>query len=85
MSDCIFCKIAKKEIPSEYLYEDDMIVSFKDLEPQAPAHALIIPKRHVSSYRDLMNHETEAMNVYRIIEGVRYGLPPEEIEKYIII
>lgn len=49
MSDCIFCKIAKKEIPSEYLYEDDMIVSFKDLEPQAPAHALIIPKKHIES------------------------------------
>ena len=49
MSDCIFCKIASKEIPSEYIYEDDMIVSFKDLEPQAPAHALIIPKKHIAS------------------------------------
>ncbi|MDR1136129.1 MAG: histidine triad nucleotide-binding protein [Clostridiales Family XIII bacterium] len=49
MSDCIFCKIAEKEIPSKLVYEDDDILCFHDLEPQAPVHVLIIPKKHIGS------------------------------------
>ena len=49
MADCIFCKIAQKEIPSNLVYEDDQVVAFKDLEPQAPVHVLVIPKKHVES------------------------------------
>ena len=49
MSDCIFCKIASKEIPVNLVYEDEAVVAFKDLEPQAPAHVLVIPKKHVES------------------------------------
>ena len=49
MSDCIFCKIASGEIPSEFLYEDDVCVAFRDIEPQAPFHVLIIPKEHIES------------------------------------
>lgn len=49
MADCIFCKIAQKEIPSTMVYEDDQVAAFKDLEPQAPVHVLIIPKKHVES------------------------------------
>lgn len=49
MADCIFCKIAQKEIPSALVYEDDQVAAFKDLEPQAPVHVLIIPKKHVKS------------------------------------
>jgi threonylcarbamoyladenosine tRNA methylthiotransferase MtaB len=49
MSDCIFCKIAKGEIPSKKAYEDDKILSFYDLDPQAPVHVLIIPKKHLDS------------------------------------
>ena len=48
MDDCIFCKIASKKIPSNILYEDDELVAFPDIGPQAPAHILIVPKRHVS-------------------------------------
>lgn len=44
MSDCIFCKIANKEIPTQAVYEDDMVIAFNDLEPQAPVHVLVIPK-----------------------------------------
>ena len=47
--NCIFCKIAQKEIPSTLVYEDDLVIAFKDLEPQAPFHALVIPKKHVES------------------------------------
>ena len=52
MSDCIFCKIANKEIPSNFVYEDEQIVCFHDLEPQAPVHVLIIPNKHIASLDD---------------------------------
>lgn len=45
--DCIFCKIANGEIPSTKVYEDEKILAFKDLDPQAPVHVLIIPKEHI--------------------------------------
>ncbi len=51
--DCIFCKIAKKEIPSDIVYEDDDFIAFKDLNPQAPVHVLFIPKKHVTSLNEL--------------------------------
>ena len=53
MSDCIFCKIASGEIPSTMVYEDDTVAAFKDLEPQAPTHVLIIPKKHVANVAEL--------------------------------
>ncbi len=53
MSDCIFCKIANGDIPSEFVYEDDEIVAFRDLNPQAPSHILIIPRRHIATTNDL--------------------------------
>ena len=49
MSDCIFCKIANGEIPTNYIYEDDMVVAFNDIAPQAPFHVIIIPKQHIPS------------------------------------
>lgn len=47
--DCIFCKIANKELSSEAVYEDEKIIAFKDIKPKAPFHVLIIPKRHIPS------------------------------------
>ena len=52
MEDCIFCKIVKGEIPSNKVYEDDKILVFHDIEPEAPVHVLIIPKKHISSLND---------------------------------
>ena len=49
MSDCIFCKIAAGEIPSTKVYEDDNWFAFKDIEPCAPVHILVIPKKHVDN------------------------------------
>ncbi|HEY3399389.1 MAG TPA: histidine triad nucleotide-binding protein [Geothrix sp.] len=46
MSECLFCKIARKEIPAALVYEDDSLLAFKDIFPQAPVHLLIIPKAH---------------------------------------
>ena len=48
MDDCIFCKISRGDIPANKLYEDDEVVAFWDLNPQAPKHFLVIPKKHVS-------------------------------------
>lgn len=53
MENCIFCKIANKEIPSNFLYEDEYTVAFNDLNPQAPTHILVIPKKHFASLNEL--------------------------------
>ena len=53
MSDCIFCKIANGDIPADKLYEDDQVLVFRDLSPQAPLHALVIPKTHIATLNDL--------------------------------
>ena len=47
--DCIFCKIANKEIPSKIVYEDNDVIAFHDVNPEAPVHILVIPKKHISS------------------------------------
>ena len=51
--DCIFCKIINREIPADIVYEDDAIVCFRDLNPQAPVHVLVIPKAHIASLDDV--------------------------------
>ncbi len=53
MDNCIFCKIINGEIPSNKVYEDEKILAFHDLEPQAPVHVLIIPKSHLKSLNDI--------------------------------
>ena len=50
--NCIFCKIIKREIPSEIIYEDEDLIAFKDVDPKAPCHALVIPKKHIRSLND---------------------------------
>lgn len=49
MSDCLFCKIVAGEIPSKKVYEDDQVLAFYDIDPQAPTHFLVVPKAHISS------------------------------------
>lgn len=57
--DCLFCKIIKKEIPSEIVYEDDSFISFKDINPKAPVHLLIVPKEHIPSVNHLKEENKE--------------------------
>jgi histidine triad (HIT) family protein len=52
-TDCIFCKIARREIPAEILHESDTVVAFRDLDPKAPSHLLLIPKVHLASAADV--------------------------------
>lgn len=53
MSDCIFCKLAKGEIPTNVVYENDLVCAFRDADPQAPTHVLVVPKKHVQSVSQL--------------------------------
>ena len=61
MEDCIFCKIIKGEIPSEKVYEDDDILAFKDIQPAAPIHVLVIPKKHIANLMEVSNEDSELM------------------------
>jgi len=69
MADCIFCKIVNKEIPSAILYEDDQILAFKDINPVAPVHVLVIPKKHIISVNDIIDEDAEVIgNIFIVIK-----------------
>jgi histidine triad (HIT) family protein len=55
--DCLFCKIANKKMNTEFLYEDDTLIVFKDINPHAPVHLLIVPKKHIRSINDLTDED----------------------------
>lgn len=61
MDECLFCRIAKKEIPSEMVYEDENFVAFKDIRPKAPFHILIVPRKHIHSVDHLEVSDRELM------------------------
>lgn len=67
MEECIFCKIVNGEINSEIVYEDDKILAFKDVNPQAPVHILIIPKEHIPTVMDIEDTELVA-DIYKIAQ-----------------
>lgn len=64
--DCLFCKIIGGEIPSNKVYEDDTVFAFRDIEPQAPVHILIVPKEHIASAKDI--NESNSAVVAHIFE-----------------
>jgi len=53
MADCLFCKIIAREIPASIVYEDERLIAIKDINPQAPTHLLLVPKRHIPTLNDL--------------------------------
>lgn len=61
MSDCIFCKIVDGSIPSKKVYEDEKILAFYDLEPQAPVHVLVIPKQHICCANEISETNSEVI------------------------
>ncbi len=72
MTDCLFCKIIKKEIPSNFVYEDDDMIAFNDIRPKAPTHILLIPKKHVEKLSDLNDAQLGAkllLNISKIAEA----------------
>ena len=60
---CLFCQIIKKEIPSEVVYEDDKVLGFKDINPEAPIHILFVPKKHVEWKDDLAGEKDDLLAV----------------------
>ncbi|QWT18003.1 HIT domain-containing protein [Collinsella sp. zg1085] len=75
MCDCIFCKIAQHEIPVEPVYEDDQVIAFDDMNPQAPVHTLVVPKVHVQDITGNLEPETLVSLHKAICEvGIRKGL-----------
>ncbi|AJA48376.1 HIT family protein [Clostridium pasteurianum DSM 525 = ATCC 6013] len=69
MEDCIFCKILKGEIPCDKVYEDDRVLSFKDINPEAPVHVLIIPKKHISSINELKEDDEKLIGYIYTVAG----------------
>lgn len=61
MTDCLFCKIAAKELPSDMIYEDDKIVVFKDIRPKADVHLLVVPRIHVKSLNEITPEHRDIM------------------------
>ncbi len=59
MSDCLFCKIVSGDIPGDIVYQDDEIVAFNDINPQAPVHVLVIPRKHIATHNDLTKNDTQ--------------------------
>ncbi|WP_028987197.1 histidine triad nucleotide-binding protein [Thermicanus aegyptius] len=67
MGDCIFCKIIDGEIPSKKVYEDDRVVAFHDINPIAPVHVLVIPKKHIPSLLDLKEEDKELVGYLHLV------------------
>lgn len=77
--ECIFCKIVKKEIPASVVYEDEDVLAFKDINPQAPIHLLIIPKNHLSSIMEV--DENNGDIVKKIVKVVQSLARENNIDK----
>ena len=79
-SDCLFCKIVAGEIPSDKVYEDDEVLAFKDVNPQAPLHWLVIPKQHLATLNDFEAEHTELAG--RLMRTARQLAADHELPGY---
>ena len=77
MSDCIFCKIANKDINSEIIYENEKVIAFKDINPKAKLHFLIIPKEHYNTILDIDDNET----INELLSAIKEIAKKYEIEE----
>ena len=75
MSDCLFCKIAAGEIPSKKVYEDDQVLAFCDIDPQAPTHFFVIPKTHIGSCGEISSENSAVVaHAFEVIAKVARDL-----------
>lgn len=70
MTDCIFCKLANKEIPTDIIYEDEKVTAFKDANPKAKIHYLFVPKTHIESVQTLGDDDDTLKDIFRAIRKV---------------
>ena len=80
MINCLFCKIANKEVPADIVYEDDMVVAFKDIHPLAPIHILIIPKRHIEWVNEF-NKKEDLLLLSQLIVAAKKLAVKQKIDK----
>ncbi|MBO5340918.1 MAG: histidine triad nucleotide-binding protein [Oscillospiraceae bacterium] len=83
MSDCLFCKIIKGEIPSSKVYEDELCYAFYDIDPQAPVHFLVIPKEHIASAADV--NESNAAVVAHIFTVIAKVTKQLGVDSYRVV
>ena len=83
MSDCLFCKIIAGDIPSTKVYEDDLVFAFRDINPQAPTHILVIPKTHIQSVSEI-NGENSSV-VAHIFEVIAKLAKEQGMESYRVV
>ena len=81
--DCVFCKIAGGEIPTEKIYEDEDIIAFNDLDPQAPIHFLVIPKKHITSLAQV--EESDSALIGRIMLAIQKLAKDNNLEGYRVV
>ncbi len=81
MTDCLFCRIINGDIPSNKVYEDELVFAFRDINPQAPTHILIVPKQHIASAADITAENSAVVaHIFEVIptiaknEGLTNGL-----------
>lgn len=71
MADCVFCKIIKREIPSDIVYEDDRVIAFKDVNPAAPIHILVVPKKHIENLLQVSEDDGDIISyIYKVINKI---------------
>ena len=71
MSNCLFCKIVAGEIPSTKVYEDDVVLAFRDIAPQAPTHILVIPKAHIASVAEISaDNSAMVAHIFEVIPKI---------------
>ena len=69
--DCLFCKIASKQIPSQKVYEDEYVYAFKDIHPVAPVHIIVIPKTHIESVNEINDRNSkEVQKIFEVIPKI---------------
>lgn len=81
--DCVFCKIAAGEIPTEKIYEDEDIIAFNDLDPQAPIHFLVIPKKHITSLESV--EESDSKLLGKIMLAIQKLAKDKNLEGYRVV
>jgi histidine triad (HIT) family protein len=77
-TSCLFCRIAAGEVPADLVYEDDRVVAFKDIHPQAPFHALVIPRAHVATLNDFTLEQADLVGALLLTAkriATEHGLP----------
>lgn len=79
MEECVFCKIIKGDIPSEKVYEDEEVLAFKDIEPVAPIHVLVIPKKHIANLLEVTQEDSHLIaHIYQVINKIAKDLNIEK-------